>query len=160
MIMKKIIMPLIAFITIFLSNCDDYNRKAMNKEIAKWLTSYDIPIDSNGTSYYIVIPEFSCSGCVQKTWEFIYDNNIDKQKKLIFLDAYCKGEDPFVKTIACKIYVDSCNVIENSPIQFANPTIIKTIEGNVQYIVSLQANKIEEMLYEQLCKDNKGTPTM
>ena len=51
-------MPLIAFITIFLSNCDDYNRKAMNKEIAKWLTSYDIPIDSNGTSYYIVIPEF------------------------------------------------------------------------------------------------------
>lgn len=144
--MRKFAIPLLTLTTMFFWSCSHGNN-SLDAEFSRLLSSFDLPIEEEEEmSYYVVIPAFSCSGCVQCTWDFLYENNIDNHFKLSIIDAFCNGKDQFMRPLNCNVIIDSCNIVESASIQFSNPTVIKVKAGKVQSLTSLEANRIEEML--------------
>ena len=67
----------------------------------------------------------------------MYENRVDKQHKLFIFDSYRNGGYPFMKKLDCMVVVDSCHVIKNALIPFANPTTIKAKNGTLGLMLSL-----------------------
>ena len=101
---------------------------------------------------FIIIPNYSCSGCVQRTWGFI--NKHDLSDGYTIIDSYCSGHDPYITEIGCTVVIDSCMIVDNNAPDIANPTIVHSYKGKIKSIVSIRADAIEEMLEIALLKNH------
>ncbi len=92
----------------------DLNRQITN-ELNNVLQTFGTSIPEE-QHYFVVIPAFSCLGCVQFTW-FYVDSIIvtGNLRNISIIDGFGGGKDPFAKQIDCDIYYDNSNLLNTIP---------------------------------------------
>ncbi|MBQ3843407.1 MAG: hypothetical protein II817_00305 [Bacteroidales bacterium] len=139
--MKFFKIIIIIFTTLFFG-CEQYSKET--ESFRKALQNYDIDIPHDKYCF-IVIPVFSCHGCIQKTWLWLEENvSIKNNYNITILDG--DKDDVFVKDINCELYFDTLQVLNNVCFDLANPTIIKTYNKKIISIISIDSRYIYETL--------------
>lgn len=151
--MRRILFFMVMLFPFFVSCGND---KGDCAEFSALLDSLNFDAKSD-SSCFLVIPSFSCRGCVQTTWRFLseHQDQIELENDITIIDSYCLGDDPFALDLPFNVVKDSCSFVEKTAYRFANPTVVKTKDGMVLSVVSTQANQIEEILSEQFAISKK-----
>lgn len=145
--MKK--RKIILFTILLLSNsCNETTSVTIALKTVLYEFNTTIPVEKH---LYLIIPDFSCSGCVNRTWSFL-DSNIDEKDNswLSIIDGYNEGKDPFIKGIGIEVLIDNDHLIEKIPYNFANPTLLLTKNKRIQSIEPIQSNNIESTLKKHI----------
>lgn len=98
---------------------------------------------------YVVIPVYSCHGCVQKTWLWLKGNVSEKPNHSITV-IDCNKKNAIAKQINCEVHFDTLRALDNVCFDLANPTIVKTIDRKITTIISIDSRYIDEMLEMEL----------
>ena len=129
-----------------LCSCKDKDTQALSQILKTF--GMTIPDDQHA---FVVIPVHSCTGCVKLTWDVLEsEGENDPSKRITVIDAYRSGKDPFRKEVVFPVYIDSTYIIEGSPMNLSNPTVIRTEKRRVKSIVSAPTNRVKETLLEQI----------
>lgn len=141
---KKIIAVLAS--ALLLAGCGQYSKET--DSFNKVLSQYDMEIPDGGHCF-VVIPEFSCYGCVQETWLWLEKNVTEKQSYDMTVIDFNK-DDVFVKKINCDVCFDTLEILNNVCFDLANPMIIKTFNKKITSIISIDSRYIDETLESNL----------
>ena len=126
------------------AGCKDPDTKAFSQVVGTFGLS--IPDEPHA---FVVLPINSCTMCVKLAWD-VLESETAPSKSITVIDAYRRGKDPFRKEVSYPVFMDSVFAVENSPIMFTNPTVVRTEKGKVISIVSTPTNKVEETLRKEL----------
>lgn len=137
---------LLMFVLVCLGSCKDTDTQAFSQLVK----TFGITIPNNPHTF-VVIPINSCTGCVKLAWDVLEsESENDPSKEITVIDAYRSGKDPFRKDVVFPVYIDSTYIIEGSPMNLSNPTVIRTEKRRVKSIVSAPTNRVKETLIEQI----------
>lgn len=98
---------------------------------------------------FVVIPVYSCLGCVQKTWLWLREN-VSKEPNSHITVIDCNKENVFAKQVKCDVHFDTLRVLDKVCFDLANPTIIKTVDKKITSIISIDSRYIDETLELEL----------
>lgn len=143
----RILKPTILLLSIlFFVNCRHYTKetRCFNEALGQY--NIVIPDDSHS---FIIIPTFSCAGCVKMTWLWLEHNmSGNAYNNISIID--CNINDDFVTETNCDVYFDTLGVMDNLCFDLANPMIIKTDNRRISSITYIDPRFIEETLQQQL----------
>ena len=143
----RILKPTILLLSIlFFVNCRHYTKETPCFLEALGQYNIVIPDDSH---IFIIIPTFSCTGCVKMTWLWLEHNmSGNAYNNISIID--CNINDAFVTETNCDVYFDTLGVMDNLCFDLANPMIIKTDNIRISSITYIDPRFIEETLQQQL----------
>ena len=143
----RILKPTILLLSIlFFVNCRHYTKETRCFLEALGQCNIVIPDDSH---IFIIIPTFSCTGCVKMTWLWLEHNmSGNAYNNISIID--CNINDAFVTETNCDVYFDTLGVMDNLCFDLANPMIIKTDNIRISSITYIDPRFIEETLQQQL----------
>ena len=98
---------------------------------------------------FVVIPVYSCSGCVQRTWLWLKEN-VSKEPNRHITVIDCNKENVLAKQVKCDVCFDTLRVLDKVCFDLANPTIIKTVDKKIMSITSIDSRYIDETLELEL----------
>lgn len=98
---------------------------------------------------FVVIPVYSCIGCVQKTWLWLKEKVSEESNSHITV-IDCNKENVLAKQVKCDVHFDTLRVLDNVCFDLANPTIIKTVDKKITSIISIDSRYIDETLELEL----------
>lgn len=133
----------ITFVLLLISCERSYNveTKGLNNLLQDFNTSI-----ANQNHLYILIPTFSCLGCVQKALNNLNDLLVEKDKSKVTI-IYQKM-DINLKSFYKKafVYHDVNNSIDRLPFSIANLTIIKTNKETIYEIQSVNSENVDQII--------------
>ena len=143
----RILKPTILLLSIlFFVNCRHYTKET--RCFLEALGQYNIVIPDD-SHIFIIIPTFSCTGCVKMTWLWLEHNmSGNAYNNISIID--CNINDAFVTETNCDVYFDTLGVMDNLCFDSANPMIIKTDNIRISSITYIDPRFIEETLQQQL----------
>nr|NQU88896.1 hypothetical protein [Bacteroidota bacterium] len=87
---------------------------------------------------YIVIPHLGCGGCMQRVLMYLTDQLVDFKDEVTFISSY-SSLIADINFQGYELLVDPKRKVDNLMPEIANITIIKTGQGNLMKIVSLNS---------------------
>lgn len=141
---KKIIAAIVS--VLLLAGCGSYSKET--DSFNNVLKQYDMEIPNEGHCF-VVIPEFSCYGCIQETWLWL-EKNVNERPNYDMTVIDFNKDDVFVKKINCDVCFDTLGILNNVCFDMANPMIIKTSNKKIRSIISIDSRYIDETLESNL----------
>ncbi len=139
--MKNYLLCFLLFSLISCNSTYDKNAKGLNNLLQNFNTS--IPSEDH---LYIIIPTFSCLGCVQKALIRLNDllTETDKPNITIIYQKIDIDLNPFIHKAT--LFCDSDYSIDRLPFSVANLTFIKTKNGKINEIQSVNIENIDQVV--------------
>ncbi len=141
---KKVLIAILSL--LLLARCGHYSKETDGFSEALKVYGMSIPDKKH---CFVVIPAYSCLGCVQKTWLWL-EKNISEKPNYHITVIDCNKENVFTKQINCDVRFDTSSVLDNVCFDLANPTIIKTVDKKITSIISIDSRYIDETLELEL----------
>ncbi|OQX82272.1 MAG: hypothetical protein B6D64_00895 [Bacteroidetes bacterium 4484_276] len=144
---KFSLVPLVLF-TLLILSCDNKYLNETNV-FNNYLNDNFHEKIPNDEHKYLLVGEFKCNGCVEKTFLEINKNVKDEKFNSVTIITYDLLIVPDSIENRTKVLLDENAMFERIGLSIANVTLVKTNNSKIVKIKVINLNEIEKVVYEE-----------